>query len=292
MLSILLASLGYSLLNISQAVQKIGLARAKEKRLQGIALWIAAAVGMLFSSILVFAAVALGNASLAGAMSAIGLAALAVFSHFVMKERVGVKEIAAIAVIILAAALIGLFSTGSQAAVVRLDVLFVMLGAAVVACVALWIVLGKKGTAAGVVIGVFSGILGGFVLLFQKVSTSDVGKSMSIFQLSPEAAGGVWGQILAMVSNPFTVAWILLSLLSLVVLQFAYKKAEAIRIIPFFTASCVVVPVVGGVLCLDERLHPVQWVGVVLILGGLILLTVKRKAAEAQRTQRRGEEKK
>ncbi len=288
MLSILFACLGYSLLNISQAVQKIGLARAKEKRIQGAVIWIAATVGTLASSFLVFAAVALGSASLVGAMAATGLAALAVFSHFVMKERVGVKEIAAVAVIILAAALIGLFSTGNPVFRVRLDWLFIMLSVVVTVSAVCWLVFGKKGFIAGVVIGVFSGSLGGFVPLFQKVATSDFGKSLSVFSLGPEAANGPWGRILSMFSNPFTVVWILLSLVSMLVLQFAYKKADAIRIIPFFTASCIVIPVVGGVLCLEERLHPLQWVGVALILGGLILLTVRyRKATETQRTQRR-----
>ncbi|MBN2353630.1 MAG: hypothetical protein JXD23_13745 [Spirochaetales bacterium] len=277
MLSVLFACLGYSVLNISQAVQKIGLARAKEKRIQGIAVWIAATVGTLASSFLMFAAVALGNASLVGAMAATGLAALAVFSHFVMKERVGVKEIAAVAVIILAAALIGLFSTDNPVFRVRLDLLVFMLSVVIVVSASCWLIFGKKGVAAGVVIGAISGSLGGFVPLFQKVATSDFGKSLSIFSLRSEAANGAWGQILSMFSNPFTVVWILLSLVSMLVLQFAYKKADAIRIIPFFTASCIVIPVVGGVMCLEERLHPLQWVGVAMILGGLILLTGKRR---------------
>jgi drug/metabolite transporter (DMT)-like permease len=61
----------------------------------------------------------------------------------------------------------------------------------------------------------------------------------------------------------------------MLVLQFAYKKAEVIRILPFFAANCIVVPVFGGVLCLGEELNIMQWIGVIGIMGGLVLLTVK-----------------
>ena len=82
--------------------------------------------------------------------------------------------------------------------------------------------------------------------------------------------------VLSMFSNPFAVIWIVLSLSSVLILQFSYKKADAIRIIPVFSASMIIVPVIGGVLCLAETLHPLQWIAVPLILGGLLLLTIRK----------------
>jgi drug/metabolite transporter (DMT)-like permease len=280
MLSIILGFLGYSVLNVSQASQKIGLVLAQTKRVQGRLIWVSATFGTLASSFLVLAAVALGSASLVGAMAGAGLASLAVFSHFVMKERIGRKEAAGVIVIILAAALIGIFSEENPPSLLRLDYLFGMLTLLIVAAAALLFALRRKKNILGLLIGAFSGILGGFVPLFQKVSTSDLGKSISLFPAAAGTAGDPFQSIVSMFSNPFTLAWILLSLASMIVLQFAYKKAPVIKIIPFFSASCIVIPVLGGVICLGERLHALQWVGVALILGGLILLTVRGRRTD------------
>jgi drug/metabolite transporter (DMT)-like permease len=275
MVAILLGALGYAVLNISQAVQKIGLVWMRTRRVQGALIWAAATLGTLASSGLVFAGVALGNASLVGAMAGIGLAALAVFSHFVLKERVGLKEAFGVLVMVLAAGLIGFFASDRPPAGIRLDYLFGLLAAVVAAPVAALLFLRRRPLISGLVIGVLSGCLGGLVPLFQKVSTSAVGTSQSLFTVAGGPESGALGPLLAMFSNPFTVMWILLSLASMLVLQFAYRKNEVIRIIPFFTATSILIPVVGGVLCLGERPHPAQWAGVALIFAGLALLTVK-----------------
>jgi drug/metabolite transporter (DMT)-like permease len=146
----------------------------------------------------------------------------------------------------------------------------------------LWIVFRKRASAAGIAIGVFSGTLSGFVPLFQKISASEMGRSLSLF---PENAGlsTDWlGGLLSVFANPFAVAWIVLSLASMLVLQFAYKKADVIRIIPFFSSATIVIPVIGGVLCLGERLHPAQWAGAGFVLIGLFLLTFKGRGNSAR----------
>ncbi|RPJ09766.1 MAG: hypothetical protein EHM28_00530 [Spirochaetaceae bacterium] len=87
---------------------------------------------------------------------------------------------------------------------------------------------------------------------------------------------GFPGDILAWFTNPFAVAWIVLSVVSTLVMQFAYKKTQAIRAIPMFTGFFITVPVAGGVLCLGELLSVAQWCGVVGIFAGLALLGWKR----------------
>jgi drug/metabolite transporter (DMT)-like permease len=76
------------------------------------------------------------------------------------------------------------------------------------------------------------------------------------------------------VAGPFTLLWVALSAASMVVIQFAYRHDRAVRLIPYFTSCSILVPVIGGVLGLGERLHALQWVGVALILVGLLLLTL------------------
>ncbi|MEJ2663350.1 MAG: hypothetical protein P8107_04775 [Spirochaetia bacterium] len=275
MLSIVLGFLGYSILNIAQATQKIGLRLAKKEKLKGRLLWTAATLGTSVSVFVVLWAVSLGTASLVGAMAGTGLAALAVFSHFVMKERVGKKELAGIVIIMSGAALIGYLAEENKAGVILLDRLFILLGVITILYMMLWIIFARKNSVAGIIIGGFAGALGGFIPLFQKVATSGLGKASAFF---PAASGGEQTPVnglLSIFANPYALIWIGLSFVSIVILQFSYKHDTAIRIIPSFSANCLLVPVIGGVTCFLEQLHILQWLGVVLILGGLFLLTVK-----------------
>jgi drug/metabolite transporter (DMT)-like permease len=286
MLSILLGFLGYSILNIAQAGQKIGLSLAKQKKAAGRLLWAAATLGTSVSVFVLLWAVSLGTASLVGAMAGTGLAALAVFAHFVMKERVGKKELAGIVIIISGAALIGYLAENNKAGVILLDRLFILLGVVVLLYTVLWIVFARKDSVAGIIIGGFAGALGGFIPLFQKVSTSAPGKASAFFPAAPAGEQTLMDTLLSIFANPYALVWIGLSLVSIVVLQFSYKRDTAIRIIPSFSANCLLIPVIGGVVCFLEQLHILQWLGVALILGGLFLLTVKtgsrRRGAEAK----------
>jgi drug/metabolite transporter (DMT)-like permease len=63
----------------------------------------------------------------------------------------------------------------------------------------------------------------------------------------------------------------------MLVLQFSYKSDRAIRIVPVFSANYIVIPVLGGVICFGENLHALQWLGVSLILVGVLVLTLKRR---------------
>jgi len=275
MLSILLAFFAYSLLNISQATQKLALKIAKGKKLIGLCLWIFATLCSSVSIFIVLYAVSIGNASLVGAMAGSGLASLAVFSHFVMKEKIGKKEILGIFIIISASAIIGALSPESKPATIFIEMLFTILGIITVLYVLAWIIFIKRVKIIGIIIGGFAGALGGFIPLFQKVSTSDIGKASSFFSenTSPNE-GGLLG-LLRIFANPYALIWIVLSIVSIVVLQFSYKRDKAIRIIPSFSTNCLLVPVIGGVLCFQEQLHFGQWIGVGLILVGLFLLTIK-----------------
>jgi drug/metabolite transporter (DMT)-like permease len=84
-------------------------------------------------------------------------------------------------------------------------------------------------------------------------------------------AEGHWAHAVA---NPFTPLWVLLSIASMFVIQFAYRHERAVRLIPYFTSCSILVPVLGGVFVFGERLQTAQWAGVVMILTGLMLLTL------------------
>ena len=249
---------------------------------KGVAVWI---TGTLFTSVSVFLvlyAVSIGSVSLVGAMAGTGLASLAVFSALVMKERISRQELLGIIVILIAAVMIGSFSKEMKPARILLSSLFLFLGLTGALYLSLWIISYNKKELLGLVIGGFSGALGGFVPLFQKVSTAEVGRSRALFDTERMLDSDLPGIVLPaakILSNPYALLWILLSIASMVVLQFALTRGKAIRTIPAFSANYILVPILGGMICFGERLHPLEWLGLVFILSGVLLLTVKPAAS-------------
>ncbi len=259
-LSVILAFLGYSVMNIAQAGQKIGLARKEEKPAKGWALWVFATLMTSVAFFIVLGAIALGSVSIVGAMAGTGLASLAVFSHFVLKDRIDLRELIAIIVVIGGAALVGIFVTDRTSGETRITLLWSILGGGTVLYTIAWIA-SRKAAFAGALIGSFGGFLGAYSQLFQKHVIAEV----SILD-------GVVTFARYLVTNPVTIVWIGLSIASMIVLQFSYKHARAIEIIPAFTGTFIAVPVIGGVLIFGETLLPIQWVGVVLIAAGAVVL--------------------
>jgi len=268
-LTILLAFVGNSVLNISQAGQKIGLELMRRDRRRGALLWAGSLLGTTVAALLGWVAVTIGRVALVGAMAGSGLASLAVFSFLVMREKIRARELAGIGIMAGAAVLIGLFQPELPLAEPSLRRLFPYLGALCVAALASWLALRGRSRVVGPVIAGFAGVLGGFVPLFQKAYSSAIGRRSSFVTDFLEE-----GHKAHTVANPFTLVWILLSIASMVVIQFAYRHERAVRLIPYFTFCMILVPVLGGVLAFGDRLQAVQWVGIALILTGLLLLTV------------------
>lgn len=282
LLSLLVAFAGYSLLNISQAAQKIGLGVARSRKLTGSLIWAAATLGTSGAAFVNLYALSMGSVTLVGAMAGSGLASLAVFSRLVLKEPIGRRELAGIGVILAAAVLIGAFARAQPPAVPRMAVLYGLLAAISAVYTILWVLFRRRDSLVAMVIAAFAGSLGGFVALFQKISTTDYGRTRSLVRAvdSLRAPPGPVGETL---TNPYALAWIVLSILSMLVLQFAYRRGKAIRIIPAFSASFVMVPILGGMLVFGESLHPLQIAGVLLIVAGVLMLTLKPPAdAEAE----------
>lgn len=267
-LSLVIAFIGYSLLNITQAGQKIGLARQARNKMQGWTIWVFATIGTSVAFFVILGAISLGSISLVGAMAGTGLASLALFSHFVMRDRLAGRELIALAAIIGGSALVGALAGDRTGGGVRVPLLWGILGGGSVAYIAVWIVTRKR-SFIGAVVGGFSGFLGAYSQLFQEHGTS-----------TASIANGIGSFVSSVVTNPITLVWVGLSVASMVVLQFSYRHGRAIEIIPSFTSNFIVVPIVGGVLIFAEHLVVGQWVGVVLILLGAVVLGRGRGEAD------------
>lgn len=264
--SALLAFGGYSLLNLSQAGQKIGLELRNRAPFAGWGLWVATTAATSVAFAIVFAAVAIGDVSVVGAMSGTGLAALAVFGRFAMKEHFRPQHVVALVAIIGGATLVALFRR-EFTPTLNVSALWLFLAAGTAGYGVSFLLL-RRGRLIGVVIGGLSGFLGAYSQLFQELGSGGI------------VAGSTAAQIVAtLATDPITLVWGGLSVASMVVIQFAYKHGEATRIIPVFTANFIIVPVVGGIVAFGERLTVVQGIGVALILAGSVVLGGKREPA-------------
>ena len=267
-LSVILAFLGYSVLNIAQAGQKIGLAKKEEVPAKGWALWAFSTLMTSVSFFIVLGAIAMGSVSIVGAMAGTGLVSLSIFSHFFMKERLQLREIISVIVVIAGAALVGVFASERTAKETRTLLLWAIMGGGALLYTIGWIAT-RKLSFTGAVVGSFGGFLGAYSQLFQKHVTTEV-----------SVLDGVGTFVRYLVTNPVTIVWIGLSVVSMIVLQFAYKHGRAIEIIPAFTGTFIAVPVIGGVLIFGETLMPIQWAGVALIAVGAVVLGRGRGSPE------------
>jgi drug/metabolite transporter (DMT)-like permease len=273
-LSVIVAFVAYSMLDLSKAVQKIAFER-RERAALATLIWIGATASTTVSSFLLLWAVSLGSVLVVGAMAGTGLASLTVFAALVMKERVTRRDVAGVIAILLGPVALGGFS-GSHSPNPRLAWLYVFFAAVVFIYLVFMLVGRVRGRRVGIFTGGFAGALGGFVLLFQKVSTTVHGRSLAWISALEASVSSPWlGRALETLVNPYAVAWIVISIVSTIVLQFAYRSETAMRIVPMFAANTIVVPVIGGLLCFQDRLHPVQWFGLALVLVGVSLVTIK-----------------
>ncbi|HKJ85027.1 MAG TPA: hypothetical protein VKA06_03070 [Spirochaetia bacterium] len=274
LIALLLAFAGYSVMNISQAGQKIGLEKKVDRPAVGWLLWTGATVGTLLGVFVVLAALSMGAVSLVGAMAGSGLVTLAIFSHFVMGETIEWRDIAAIATIVAGSVLIGFFAAEQSDSTPRWILLHGFVVVLVVAYALGWIA-GGRGERAGIILGGFGGALAGASMLYQNAATivADVG-GLVYFPLSESLAPAR----LAGLINPYLFLWFGLSMGAFFVLQIAYGRGKAIHVIPAFNVNFIAVPVIGGVVGFSEAVRPMQWVGIGIIVAGTVLLTATPSA--------------
>ena len=259
--AIAVAFLAYSLKAVSQATQRVAIKKLRTNKVKAVTLWSVATVGTSGSVLVSLWAVDLGTVSVVGAMAGTGLVALTLYSHFVLHERVTRRETVGVFIIVLSIGLLGLFQREQSEVTPRLEPLLIELGAITATYCAAALISRRNVKVSGIFIGSLAGALGGSIPQFQKLS----------LVLSPNGNLIAGGSAL-----PFTLGWIALSMISLAVMQIALARCQAIHVIPAFTCNAVLVPAIGGAVFFDEALHPLQWIGIALIVGAVLLITADR----------------
>jgi drug/metabolite transporter (DMT)-like permease len=280
-LSVTLAFIGHSLLDVTKAVQKYAFTQWRRRPFRSVLIWTAAALSSTAAVFINLYAVSIGSVIIVGSMADTGLAALLLFSRLVLKEKFRPLHLAAVAAILAAPFLIVTIDGRGALRSIRVEALYMFFGIVAGGYAAL-IAFVTKPALRGALLGGCAGALGGFVVLFQKVATSPAGRSLAFFH---PGAGAVSGdapfpectflqKILEIFANPFAVIWIGLTLLSTLLIQFSYRHGDSYRIVPVFGANNILIPVVGGIFVFHEDLHILQWVGVVQILAAVMMLSL------------------
>lgn len=268
MIGALLAFVGYSLLNVGQGVQKAGLDVASSRRVLGWTIWAVGTLSTSVSVLVVLGALSIGQVSVVGAMAGSGLVSLTVFSAVVLKEPLRPLDFAGIGTIVAGSIVLGLRSTEAVPESVPFLRLWILLG--VVGALGGSVFFAKNKRIRGFLLAAWAGVVGGSSTVVQKATAIETGAS-------PTTAAE---NVIQAISSPLTILWVFLSIASFVIIQFAYKRAAAIHTVPAFSVAFMAAPVVGGVVVYGETLGPLQWLGLVVVVAGVVLLS-RSSAAQA-----------
>ena len=279
--AILIAVGAFTVLDVSKVYQRKGLALKLTAPAKGWTLWVLATIVTLAPPLAVQFAVWLSNLSLVGAMAGTGLAAVAMYSRLVNGEVLGFYRRVGVVIIMGATWLIGWYGEVPSTRA-SLTLLWIVLAATCVVFGVAWVWVYGSRSGTGPTIAGFAGTLSGFVTVFQEAATTDDAQSVSLaaalnamsqrlgIMESPFLEG-----VIGTIGNPYGATWILLSWASFFVLQFSYRWGTVTFIMPAFTVTMVLVPVLGGVVLFGEALPLLAWLGVLLMIGGVVLTSVE-----------------
>ena len=78
----------------------------------------------------------------------------------------------------------------------------------------------------------------------------------------------------------FTIATFIFAPLTLLITQFAFTKAKASQVVPYFMSVSIILASLIGVLALSGKINWIQVIGIVLIVIGVIIISVFQKENE------------
>ncbi len=197
------------------------------------------------------------NPSVISSLNGIGLIGLALFSMFVLKEKVGLREWFAVLMIISGTALFQYFNkSGEATSEYTMGMLLIVLAAVTVISAGLIIVtrMLNRGQAY-----VFAGIAGtclGVMMIFFDMASADNTKSFAqiVFSL-PFFIGFMIGNGAFLMTN------------------LAFFHGTGIVIVPTVNSVLIIVPMIMEIFLLKVVLNPIQYVGAAIIIVGVILIT-------------------
>lgn len=195
------------------------------------------------------------------AMNGVGLIGLVIFAWLVLKEKIGWQELGGAALVICGSIIMGYFDEklegGQQYSLGR----FLTVVAVIVAALA----------AAGVWSWKTSKLFG---LVFGSIAGTCVGVAMILADMALVKSGNdFWGQLL----NPYPYFAFILGVAATVFSNVAFWRARAMVVIPTFNSVVMLSPLLIEFFTFGVTLQPLQYLGALTSVGGVVLLTATEK---------------
>lgn len=263
-LGILLGVIAYACLYLGKGIQKYAIegyrkedaSRGEKGKNTGI--WI---FGLTLTGSFLFIhwfALRFAPISVVAPIEGLGLIVLVIFSYFVLKEPIDRIKFYGISMIVTGLIITAIFIPDPEAIPSSFDwILFLIFFGAIMG---LFVGLGlyskfNKYIAAGLIFGSFAGAFMCFQTLTKRISW---------------IKGYEW----------ITFIMFGLAAATLIMTNFAFLKAEAVRVVPAFTAMSIMLPTIIAMFIFNEVVVLLQWVGIVIIVIGVIFLTAFSPAEE------------
>ncbi len=264
-LGIIIGIISYVTLYMGKGVQKYAIEGFKDEetgKSKNSGIWI---FGTMLTGIPVLVQIVALNfapVNIVAPLEGVGLIALLIFSYYVLKESITKNEIAGVICVLIGTVMTTLFITETAEQTVanfNQNLLFILLTILVITELLL-IVISKLNSykLGGVILGLTAGTMMAFQTVTKRISL--------IIDLQPE----------------FSIAFLIVSIvvfapLTLVFTQYGFAITKANRVIPYFTSASILLATLIGFLVLNENIHPMQIVGIIIIVFGVIFLTAFQK---------------
>jgi uncharacterized membrane protein len=264
----MLAIIAYTCLYLGKGLQKFAVVgyikkdatRTDKGRNTGI--WIG---GLVLTGAFMFVhlfALKFAPISVIAPFEGLGLIILCLFSYFILKEPINKIKLYGITLIVIGLILTAIFMPNPEAIPMVFDwVLFIVFLCTIMGS---FVLLGlfsmyNRYKAAGVIFGSFAGAFMCFQTLAKRITWIS-GYGYFVF-----------------IMFGFAIA-------TLIMTNFGFLKAEAVIVVPSFTANSITLPTFLAIFIFDEPVIFLQWIGIAIIVIGVILLTAfSREKSRSQK---------
>jgi len=204
--------------------------------------------------------------SLVSSMNGVGLIGLALFSLFVLKERVGPREWFAVVIIAAGTSVISYFNVSSGEKHFYLTPM-------------LWCV-GIYTVVSGVLILGTKALNKGRAFFYAAIAGVGLGMMNIFYHIGPIVADG---KFIDQFKTPYPwIAFLILGNIGFLMTNLAFFHGAGIVIVPTVNSFLMISPMIFEVFIFRTTLTPMQYIGAAAIVAGVVVLTTAKGSREAE----------
>ncbi len=266
-----MGALGSIAMNVGNGVQKMkvhvltkGWAMFSREYRRDRTIWLMGVIGSTISAGLFSYAMKLTDKpSLISSLVGIGLVALVVFAWMVLKEKIGPREITGCALVVIGTTVLAYFDlpVKDPAIFVRAE-LITYIGIILAAFTPLVVYALVTKNLHGVIFGSLAGTFIGIGLFIADIALVESG-----------------GSFLGQLKNPYPYVAMVAGLSALSVTQVGFLRARAVVVVPCQNSFSILVTLLLEYLVYTIHLSPPQYVGIAVLIPGVIVLSTTSASA-------------